>query len=211
MFAPVVAYASGSPSTTPYNLAVADVNSDGKLDALTTNSRTGTLGVLLGNGNGGFTLQANSPSTGVESSPRGLVVADVNGNSKPDALTVDSQTGNIGVFLTSTMLATRAALLGSRVTLAPDLAHASTLLLATGLPADVSTVQVTLLTLYAAYPCRKTNMPSQCARCAGGSAGPHIHERIGAWAVSTAAERARRAGHNSGKPTYSALKCRVDR
>lgn len=137
---------SGSPSATPYNLAVADVNSDGKLDALTTNSRTGTLGVLLSNGNGGFTLQANSPSKGVESSPRGLVVADVNGNSKPDALTANSQTGNIGILLTSTMLATCAALPGSRVTLAPNPAHASVLLLATGLPADMSTVQVTLLT-----------------------------------------------------------------
>ena len=141
---------ANSPSTgvvgSPNGLALSDVNGDGKLDALTTNLQANTLGVLLGNGNGSFMLQASSPSTGAGSSPRGLVVADINGDGKPDALTANSQTGTIGVFLTGTMLATRAALPGSKVTLAPNPAHTSALLLATGLPAGVSTVQVTLLT-----------------------------------------------------------------
>jgi len=67
-------------------VAVADVNGDVKPDALLANYGSNTLGVLLGDGAGGFTLRAASPSTGLGRTPRSVAVADMNGDGKPDAL-----------------------------------------------------------------------------------------------------------------------------
>jgi hypothetical protein len=97
-FAPVVAYSTGA-STSPLRTAVADVNGDGKLDALVTNSNTNTLGVLLGDGTGKFTLQTNAPSTGAGGGPRAVAVADVNGDGKLDALVANYQTTTLSVLL----------------------------------------------------------------------------------------------------------------
>ena len=81
-FQAVIAYSTGTGSTgtgsNPYSIAVADVNGDGRPDLLTANYNTGTAGVLLGNGNG--TFQAVVPySTGLNSNPRSIAVADVIG------------------------------------------------------------------------------------------------------------------------------------
>jgi hypothetical protein len=83
----------------PLSVAIADVNGDGKLDALTANEVSSTLSVLLGNGAGGFTLQANAPSTGTNSRPSGVAIADVNGDGKPDALTANYNSNTLGVLL----------------------------------------------------------------------------------------------------------------
>ncbi len=94
---------ANAPSTgansSPYSVAIADVNSDGNLDALTANIGTRTLSVLLGNGAGGFTLQPNSPSPGANNPPYSVAIADVNGDGKPDALTTNFNTGTLGVLL----------------------------------------------------------------------------------------------------------------
>ena len=98
-FAPVVPYSTGSNSL-PVSIAVADVNGDGKPDLLTANSTniSSTAGVLLGNGTG--TFQAVVPySTGTNSGPISIAVADVSGDGKPDLLTANSSTGTAGVLL----------------------------------------------------------------------------------------------------------------
>ena len=98
-FAPVVTYASGAAASYPTSLAVADVNGDGRLDVLIANNGSSTLAVLLGNGAGGFALQATAPSTGAGTNPNGLVVADVNGDGKPDALTANNGNHSVSVLL----------------------------------------------------------------------------------------------------------------
>ncbi len=97
-FSSLASYSTGT-STNPYRTAVADVNGDGKLDALVVNARSSTLGVLLGDGTGRFTLQANSPSTGAGGGPQSLAVADVNNDGKLDVLVANYQTTTLGVLL----------------------------------------------------------------------------------------------------------------
>ena len=70
----------------PYGVAIADVNGDGKPDALTANQDASSLSVLLGDGAGHFALQAPALSTGAASFPSSVVLTDVNGDGKLDAL-----------------------------------------------------------------------------------------------------------------------------
>ncbi len=90
--APLFYDAGGSGSV----LVVADVNGDGKPDIVVTNynnSNNSTVSVLLGNGNGTFqpALISAAPDDAAT-----LIVADVNGDGKPDVLIYGN---SIGVLL----------------------------------------------------------------------------------------------------------------
>jgi hypothetical protein len=97
-FQRAVTYESGGNSA--LSAVVADVNGDGKPDLLVTNwcggsdpscADYGTVGVLLGRGDGTFKTAVVYDSGGVE--PTSIVVADVNGDGKPD-LVMANHTGN---------------------------------------------------------------------------------------------------------------------
>jgi hypothetical protein len=87
-FQAAVAYSSGG--TNAVSVAVADVNGDGKADLLVVNTcadfncRTGTVGVLVGVGDGSFQPALNYDSGGY--GPDSIAVADVNGDGKPDLM-----------------------------------------------------------------------------------------------------------------------------
>jgi hypothetical protein len=84
-FQPAVSYPAGN---CPYAITVADVDGDGKLDAVVGNwgsadgSNFGTISVLLGNGNGTFQSPVLFLSGG--DSVTSVAVADLNGDGKPD-------------------------------------------------------------------------------------------------------------------------------
>jgi Bacterial Ig-like domain (group 3)/FG-GAP-like repeat/FG-GAP repeat len=106
-FQSAVAY--GSSGLYPYSLALADVNGDGKQDLIVANQcadnncSIGSVGVLLGNGDGTF-------QTAVTYNPGALysfsvAVADVNGDGKPDLVVASEcldnncSNGEVGVLL----------------------------------------------------------------------------------------------------------------
>jgi hypothetical protein len=95
-FQPVVKYDSGaSPGGWANAAALADFNSDGRLDVTIANYPDDRVGVLLGNGDG--TLQ---PVVLYDSGARyawSVAAADVNGDGKPD-VSVGHASGVIGVL-----------------------------------------------------------------------------------------------------------------
>jgi hypothetical protein len=98
-FAPAATYDSGGPfDSRPYSPVVADVNGDGKPDLVVTNSGSGTVAVLLGNGDGTFQPAVTNPGG---SGPLSVAVADLNGDGVPDVLVSNSDTigGSVYVLL----------------------------------------------------------------------------------------------------------------
>jgi hypothetical protein len=65
-------------SPAPQNLVAGDFNHDGKMDLAIANSNTGSVGVLLGHGDGTFAAAASYPITGYL--PQTIAAADVNGD-----------------------------------------------------------------------------------------------------------------------------------
>ena len=81
---------------------MADVSGDGKPDLVVAN-RNGSVGVLLGNGDGTFQAAVTYGSGGAIASA--LAVADMNGDGKPDLVVAnhcagsDCANGSVGVLL----------------------------------------------------------------------------------------------------------------
>jgi Bacterial Ig-like domain (group 3)/FG-GAP-like repeat len=107
-FQPAVAYASGGDFA--LNLAVADVNSDGRPDLVVANVYSDTIGVLLGNGDGTFrrAVAYSSGGHGILS----MVVKDVNGDGNLDVLAANC--GALWGFCPGTNGAVVSVLLGNR-------------------------------------------------------------------------------------------------
>ncbi|MGO9086407.1 MAG: Ig-like domain repeat protein [Candidatus Sulfotelmatobacter sp.] len=117
-FQPAVVYSSGGGDTTA--VAIADVNGDGYPDILAVNQcadlgtcgnagATGSVGVLIGNGDGTFQPTVSFGTGGVGSNS--ITVADVNLDGKPDLLvandcddqgTCPSGGGTLGVLINAT-------------------------------------------------------------------------------------------------------------
>jgi hypothetical protein len=97
-FQPVANYSGGG--STPVELAVADVNGDGRLDVATTNSQSSAVGVLLGSATTPGTLGAPVAfSTGAGSGPRGVALQDVNADGRPDLVTAGFSNNTVNVLL----------------------------------------------------------------------------------------------------------------
>jgi hypothetical protein len=108
-FQPPLAYSSGGAQAD--SVAVADLNLDGNKDIVVANycasadcSSTGSVGVLLGNGDGTFQTAVTYNSTGFQTVS--IAVADVNGDDIPDIVLANScvnnndcSTGSVDVFL----------------------------------------------------------------------------------------------------------------
>jgi hypothetical protein len=91
-FATAVAYGTGGYGAG--SIAIADVNGDGKPDLVVANGcanpcvADGSVGVLLGNGDGTFQTAVTYGSGGV--GPSSIAIGDVNGDGKPDLVVANS-------------------------------------------------------------------------------------------------------------------------
>jgi hypothetical protein len=93
-FQAAVSYSAGN---SPYSVAVADFNNDGKLDLVVANAFGYDISVLLGNGNGTFQSQNTYAVQGSNNHVWGVTVADFDEDGHPDiAVTTDQ---NVEVFL----------------------------------------------------------------------------------------------------------------
>ena len=81
----------------PTSLVSGDVNGDGKIDLITSNTFVSdTVSVLLGNGDGTFQAQQH---IAVGESPNAAAVADLNGDGKLDIVAANTDSGDISVLL----------------------------------------------------------------------------------------------------------------
>jgi hypothetical protein len=101
-FAPAVTYNSGGIGT--MSVVAADVNNDGIPDLVVANwcvfgkvCVSGSVGVLLGKGDGTFRAPVAYSSGG--NNARSIAVADVNGDGNPDLIVVNVNSGDVGILL----------------------------------------------------------------------------------------------------------------
>ena len=94
-------HAPGSPfavGTRPASIAIADFNSDGKLDLAVANADDNAVAILMGLGNGTFIPNVNSP-VAVGARPASVALADLNGDGKLDLAAADLTDGKVSVSL----------------------------------------------------------------------------------------------------------------
>jgi streptogramin lyase len=90
-------YSTGS-SYNPYSIAIGDLNNDTYMDIVVTNSVNGSLGILLGHGNGTFAPEIIYPLD-VGSSPEYVIVDDFNHDNRLDVVVTDAKNDNIVLLL----------------------------------------------------------------------------------------------------------------
>jgi hypothetical protein len=95
-FQPVVTLALGGGSQ-PTAVTLGDTNSDGKLDIVTSNYGTNTVGVFTGTGNGSFQA-VTTYRTGASSTPTDVLLADLNGDGTLDIATATQGTNAVSVL-----------------------------------------------------------------------------------------------------------------
>ncbi len=84
--------------TNPYGLVSQDFNNDGNFDLAITDEGSGSISILLGQGNGSFQLPAMTFATG-GSLPPAVIAVDVNNDGKTDLAVTNTGSDTIAILL----------------------------------------------------------------------------------------------------------------
>ena len=95
-FVNLTKYSCGDHSH-PFFIAAGDFNNDGQSDIAIANYGTNNIVIFLGSRNGTFTLTTIC-STGVDSLPYMITIADLNKDNNLDIIVANSGTSNVGIF-----------------------------------------------------------------------------------------------------------------
>lgn len=79
-----------------WQVAIADMNRDGKGDLLLTDTANGAISIVLGNGDGTFRSPTSVPAG---KTPQGVASADLNSDGNPDLLAVDQSAAELYAYL----------------------------------------------------------------------------------------------------------------
>lgn len=92
--------AGAVPTTaaSPVDIAIGDLNGDGKRDVVVANNASNNISVFLGNGDGTFQTGVTTSVTN-NGRPTALILADFNGDQKLDFATANSMTNDVTVRL----------------------------------------------------------------------------------------------------------------
>jgi hypothetical protein len=82
----------------PLSVTVGDFNKDTRMDIAVANAGGDNVGVLLGNGDGTFSVQTTF-STGANSAPNAVAVGDFNNDTRLDIVVANYDGNNVGVLL----------------------------------------------------------------------------------------------------------------
>ncbi|MBD2705741.1 VCBS repeat-containing protein [Spirosoma sp. BT702] len=99
--------------STPYSVALGDVDGDGDLDFVTANFSSSTVSVRLNNGSGNFTAPATNPDPAVGDLPYSVALGDVDGDGDLDFVTANSRSSTGSVRLNGPLVLTLTNLLAS--------------------------------------------------------------------------------------------------
>ena len=101
-FFDVAVFATGAPyssdvdgTTGPFSVAVGDLNGDGKPDIVAANTSPGTVGVLLGNGDGTFAAHVDY---GCGKKPFAVALGDLDGDRNLDIVTANHDSNTVSVL-----------------------------------------------------------------------------------------------------------------
>lgn len=89
---------SFSTSSNPYQAILGDVDSDGKLDIIVTNSSSNTIGVYKNNSTAGTLALATPVTFSTGSYPYAIDAADMDGDGKTDVVICNNSSSTISIF-----------------------------------------------------------------------------------------------------------------
>ena len=98
-FAAKVDYPTGN---TPYNVAIGDIDGDGKPDLTVTNSGSGTISIFKNTSTGSAISFAAKLDYPTGSTPFGVVIGDVDGDGKPDIAVTNYNSNSISILKNTT-------------------------------------------------------------------------------------------------------------